>query len=108
MQHNYYPKDQIEKVYPEPGIYKLFASNKNYLALVYVGQSLNLRKRLMEHSKTLYMEFDYFDFDFYPKDKLDEIERKELDEFKKKNAHWPKYNNQAGNRLRSKPKQNFF
>ena len=89
MQQNYYFKDQIEKVYPEPGIYKLFASNKKCLGLVYIGQSLNLRKRLMEHSRTVYMGFDYFDFDFYPKDKLDE--------FKKKNACWPKYNNQAGN-----------
>ena len=51
----------------------------------------------MEHSRTVYMGFDYFDFDFYPMEKLDEIERKELDEFKKKNACWPKYNNQAGN-----------
>lgn len=101
MQQNYYPKDQIEKVYPESGIYKLFASNKKCLGLVYIGQSLNLRKRLMEHRITLYMEFDYFDFDFYPIEKLDEIERKELDEFKKKNAYWPKYNNQAGNRRRS-------
>lgn len=97
MQQNYYPNDQIEKVYPEPGIYKLFASNKKCLDLVYIGQSINLRKRLMEHSKTLYMEFDCFYFDFYPKEKLDEIEREELNGFKKKNARWPKYNNQAGN-----------
>jgi len=108
MQQNYYPKEQIEKVYSEPGVYKLFASNKNCLGLVYIGQSLDLRKRLREHSRTVYMEFNYFDFDFYPMEKLDEIERKELDEFKKKNACWPKYNNQAGNRLRSKSKQKFF
>ena len=101
MQQNYYPKEQVEKVYPEPGVYKLFASNKKCLDLVYIGQSLNLRKRLMEHSRTVYMGFDYFDFDFYPKEKLDGIERKELDGFKKKNAYWPKYNNQAGNRRRS-------
>ena len=105
MQQSYYPKDQIEKVYPEPGIYKLFASNKKCFGLVYIGQSLNLRKRLREHSRTVYMEFNYFDFDFYPMEKLDEIERKELYEFKKKNACWPKYNNQAGNRLRSKSKR---
>ena len=101
MQQNYYPKDQIEKVYPESGVYKLLVLNKNCLDLVYIGQSLNLKKRLMEHGRTFYMEFNYFDFNFYPKEKLDEIERKELDEFKKKNSHWPKYNNQAGNRQRS-------
>lgn len=98
MQKNYYLKDQITDVLLEPGIYRLFSKN---LFIVYIGQSVTLRKRLMEHKRTQYMEFEYFDYDFYSREKLDEIENKELEEFKNKYASLPKYNNQAGNWRRS-------
>lgn len=96
---NYYSKNQITDVLSEPGIYRLFSKD---LFIVYIGQSLALRKRLMVHKRTLYMDFEYFDYDFCPREKLDDIERNELDKFERKYLCLPKYNNQRGNKQISK------
>ena len=98
MKLNYYTRDKIKDIYQDPGIYRLFLIKKDTKELVYIGQSINLRNRLMEHNKTVYMEFHYIDYNFCSRNKLDEIEKKELDQFKKINGCWPKYNNQGGNK----------
>lgn len=90
MQKYYYSKHKIKEIFPEPGIYRLFTKD---LIEVYIGQSVNLRKRLMEHIRTTYMEFDYFDYDFFPKSKLSEVERREIAAFKQNHGCRPKYNN---------------
>ena len=99
MKRTYYPKAQIKEIFPEPGIYKLLTKELN---IVYIGQSVNLRKRLVEHSNTTYMEFYYFDYDFFPRNKLDDVERDELGKFEEEYLCLPKYNNQRGNKRTSK------
>ncbi len=96
MKQNYYPKEQIKEVFSEPGIYRLFTLNNYNLNLVYIGKSVNLRKRLMEHNRTPYMEFAYFDYEFYPKGKISEVEKQEISLFEQKYGCLPQYNNQRG------------
>lgn len=103
MNYHYFLKNTIkDTVCSEPGVYRLFTKEKSNLNLVYIGKSINLRIRLMEHRRTLYMKFDCFDFDYYYRGILDQVERMELDKFWKINGCWPKYNNQGGNGQRPK------
>lgn len=98
MVQKYHHKDMISHVYSEPGIYRLCLKTAPGYRIVYIGQSINVKKRLMTHRRTSYIAFDFFSLKYCPRTKLDEIENLALEEFKEKYGRWPIYNNQGGNK----------
>lgn len=96
VKNNYYSKKQLNELIPLAGIYKLFEFVNGIIELVYVGKSKNVRYRLIEHSRNIYMKFDFFDYEFYPKRMITYIEKQLLSDYVKKYNRLPKYNRQLG------------
>lgn len=62
------------------GIYFLIKNNK----IVYVGQSVNIFKRIADHIRSEKMDFDSYSFENYPKKNLNLIEAEYIIKFEPK------------------------
>lgn len=91
-----YIRGQIEGLIPFAGIYELYQASGSNLKLVYIGKSTNIRRRLIEHSKSKIIRFDFFNYDFYPERVLEKIEKEKLSEHISLFNQKPKYNKQLG------------
>lgn len=91
-----YSKDQLDELIPLSGIYRLFESVSGVLSLVYIGKSQNIRWRLKEHSRSKFLRFDFFNYEFCPKRFLEQLEKKRLSKYVQEFGHLPKYNKQLG------------
>lgn len=96
MKTDYYSKDQLDELIPLAGVYRLFESINGIINLVYIGKSKNLRWRVKEHSRSKFLRFDFFNYEFYPERMLEQIEKKMLLNYVQKFENLPKYNKQLG------------
>ena len=96
MKNDYYSKDKLDELIPLAGIYQLFESDSGSINLVYIGKSQNLRWRLIEHSRSKLLRFDYYNYEFCPKRMLAQLEINRLSMHLEEFGHLPKYNKQLG------------
>ncbi|MDO8658139.1 MAG: GIY-YIG nuclease family protein [Candidatus Levybacteria bacterium] len=93
---DYYPINKLEELLPLPGIYRLFKSADKSYYLVYIGKSRNIRWRLMQHTRKKLIQFDVFNYSFYPERHLEKIEKEILSSYLQKFKCLPRYNKQLG------------
>jgi excinuclease UvrABC nuclease subunit len=94
MRNKYISRNNIGKVLPYSGIYWLFTNNSGFLDLVYVGQTVNLRERLRQHSHMY--QFEFFTFEYCIASALRQKERRILEDYYLRIGHLPKFNSQLG------------